>query len=96
MRESMFQKKVIDAVLSMFPDGVVLKNDPNYKQGIPDLIFLIGSSWLALECKRDRFSKVQPNQEYYIEKFNGMSYAAFVYPENLSEVLNEIQCAFGA
>ena len=96
MIESKFQKKVVDSIRSLYPDCLILKNDPNYIQGIPDLMVLIGSHWCALECKRSINAPISPNQEYYVSKMNDMSFASFVYPENLSEVLDAIQQAFGA
>lgn len=70
---------------------MVLKNDANYIQGIPDLMVLNGDRWAALECKKDKFASTQPNQSYYISKMNEMSYAAKVYPENEEEVLDALQ-----
>jgi hypothetical protein len=77
----------------MFPGCVVMKNDPNYIQGIPDLIILYEDKWAALECKRSAREKHQPNQDYYITKMNSMSYAAFIYPENKEDILDELQQA---
>ena len=72
----------------------VLKNDPNYIQGIPDLTVLYKDRWAALECKKSSTEHHQPNQDYYIQTMGAMSYAAFVYPENREEVLHELQQAF--
>ena len=92
-KESAFQNNLIKKVKTMFPECMVLKNDPTYIQGIPDLLILNESKWAALECKKNESASVRPNQNYYIGKMNGMSYAAFIYPENEEEVLNEIQSA---
>lgn len=95
-KESEFQKSVIDDIKSRFPGSIILKNDPNYIQGIPDLLILNDGKWAALECKRNKNSKHQPNQDYYIGMLNEMSYASFIYPENKEEVLDELQQSFGA
>lgn len=95
-KESKFQKELIDEIQTRFPDSIVLKNDANYIQGIPDLTIFCGTHWAALECKRDGNASHQPNQEYYVSKMNEMSYAAFVYPENKDVVLDELQRAFGS
>ena len=90
-RESQFQAKLIKKIKSKFPDAIVMKNDANYIQGIPDLLILRGKKWAALECKRESGSSRRPNQEYYVNKMNEMSYAAFIFPENEKEVLNELE-----
>lgn len=95
-KESAFQGKLIKELQERFPDCIVLKNDPNYIQGIPDLLVLYRSRWAALECKRSEKESRRPNQEYYVDKLNGMSYATFVFPENREEVLNELAQTFGA
>jgi len=93
-RESNFQSKLIAKIEVLFPGCVVLKNDPNYLQGIPDLIILFGNMWASLEVKREKDSDRQPNQEYYVALFNEMSYSSFVYPENEERVLYELQQTF--
>ena len=80
----------------MFPGCVVLKNDPNYKQGIPDLLILYKNHWAALECKKSSSASVRPNQSYYIDILQEMSFAKFICPENKKEVLNDLKRAFGA
>lgn len=92
-KESDFQGNLIKKLKTRFPGCMVLKNDPTYIQGIPDLLVLHNDKWAALECKRSAKEKPRPNQPYYVEKMNGMSYASFIYPENEEEVLNEIQSA---
>lgn len=95
MRESDFQRSLIRELKQMFPGCVVLKNDPGYLQGIPDLLLLWKEHWAALEVKRSRSASRQPNQTYWVEKMDGMSFARFVCPENKEEVYHEIQQAFG-
>jgi hypothetical protein len=92
-KESSFQKGLINKIEELFPDCIIMKNDPNYIQGIPDLLILHGDKWASLECKKSAKASHQPNQDYYISKMNGMSYARFVSPENEEEVLSELQQA---
>lgn len=80
----------------MFPGCLILKNDPNYIQGIPDLLILHNNNWAMLEVKKVSHSKHRPNQDYYVEELNKMSFAAFVYPENREEVLNELRITLRA
>lgn len=93
--EKDFQASLIKKIMDIFPEAIVLKNDPNYLQGIPDLIVLHKDKWAALECKKSLKAARQPNQEYYVDILGKMSYAAFVTPENEEEVLNELQQSLG-
>ena len=91
MRESEYQGKLIKKLYRMFPECFILKNDSGYLQGVPDLLLLIGPYWFMLEVKASANSPQQPNQEYYVERLNEMSFAAFIYPSNEAEVLRAIQ-----
>lgn len=93
MLESRFQSELIKELKQEFPGCIVLKNDPDYIQGIPDLLIMYGSKWAALECKRSANASKRPNQKYYVDKMNEMSYAAFISPENKEEVLHDLQSA---
>lgn len=92
--ESGFQANLIGELKRRFPGCMVIKNDPNYIQGIPDLLVLYHDKWAALECKRNSKSTHRPNQDYYIGVMDDMSFAAFIYPENKEEVLHGLQQAF--
>ncbi len=89
-RESQFQAKLIREIKERFPGCMVLKNDANYIQGIPDLLILHKDRWAVLECKKSENESHQPNQDYYVEKLNDMSFSRFIFPENRSEVLTEL------
>ena len=90
-----FQKELIKSIRKRFPGCVVLRNDPKTNpQGIPDLTVLYKTRWCCLECKRGEQASKRPNQDYYISTFNDMSYATFVYPENVKEVLDEMARTF--
>lgn len=94
MLESKFQSVLIKELKDLFPGCVVLKNDPNYIQGFPDLLILFNDRWAALEVKRTLGATRQPNQEYYIDKLCTMSYASVVSPENKEEVIHALQRSF--
>ena len=96
MLESKFQADLIKDIKNMFPGCVVMKNDSSYIQGIPDLLVLYNDRWASLECKKSESAKKQPNQEYYVEKLDSMSFSRFIFPENKEEVLRELQSAFQA
>lgn len=93
LKESEFQASLIKEIKTLIPGCLVLKNDPNYIQGIPDLTVFAGSKWASLECKKSNKASKRPNQEYYINKMNDMSFARFICPENKEDVLNELQQA---
>lgn len=95
-KESVFQSKLIKKLKAMFPGCFVLKNDANYIQGFPDLTILWKDKWALLECKRQSEAHRQPNQQYYIDRGNELSFARFICPENEEEVLHDLQQAFGA
>ena len=94
MTENQYQGKLIKKLELRFPGCIVLKNDPDLVQGIPDLTLLFGPYWAALEVKASAKSNRQPNQDYYVEKLDDMSFAAYIYPENEEEVLSALQQAF--
>ena len=96
-RESKFQKQLVETIEKKFPGCFVMKNDSGYIQGIPDLTILHDDKWAVLEVKKSKAdsapSKLQPHQADYIRQLNSMSYASFVYPENVEEVLSDLQRA---
>ena len=94
MKESEFQKKLIDEIKVRFPDSIVLKNDSSYVQGIPDLTVFWKDKWATLECKVNKDSSHRPNQEFYVDRMNSMSFSSFIYPENKEEVLDEMERSF--
>lgn len=95
MLENKFKTKLISELKEMFPGCIILHNNPNEIQGIPDLLILHNKNWAALEGKKSEDAPHRPNQPYYVNKLNKMSYASFIYPENKEEVLHELQSALG-
>lgn len=91
-----FQSKLIKEIKERFPGCIVMKNDPNYIQGIPDLTVLYEDKWAALETKRSNRATHRPNQDYYVDRLDKMSFSRFICPENKEEVLVELQSAFGS
>lgn len=92
--ESSFKAELIKEIKRRFPGAVVLKTDANQIQGIPDQLILFGDQWAAFEAKRSQYAPHRPNQDYYVDLFNRMSYATFVYPQNKETFLNELQQTF--
>lgn len=94
MLENKFQSNLIKELKRMFPGCIIVKNDPNYIQGFPDLTIFYKNKWAVLECKKSKNASRQPNQEYYVDKLDGMSFARFISPENKEEILDELYQTF--
>lgn len=92
--ESGFQDRLKNKLEDRFPGCMVLKQES--VQGIPDLLVLYEDKWASLECKKSATAKRQPNQEYYVDKMNKMSFSRFICPQNEEEVLNDLQSTFQA
>lgn len=90
MLERDFQKNLKKEIKKMFPNCIIFKTDANQIQGFPDLLILNGNKWAALENKRSADASKRPNQEYWVERLNKMSFARFIYPGNKEEVLNAL------
>lgn len=90
--ESGFQDRLVKTIKTRFPGSMVFKMDQ--VQGIPDLLILYRDKWASLECKKSAGAKRRPNQDYYVEKMNEMSFSRFISPENKEDVLDELEQAF--
>lgn len=93
--EGRFKEGFYADLQKLFPGCVILNNDSQLQQGIPDTIVLWHEHYAMLEFKKGRFAVQQPNQAYYVEMFDDWSFGAFVYPENKEVVLRALQSAFG-
>lgn len=85
-----FQSNLIKEIKEYFSGSIVMKTDPTYIQGLPDLLILFRDKWAALEVKRTSTAHKQPNQEYYVNKMNSMSFARFISPDNKDSVLKDL------
>ena len=94
MLENKFQSKLIKKLKKEYPGCIVMKNDSSYIQGIPDLLILYKDKWASLECKKTAKARHQPNQDYYVDQMNEMSFSRFIFPENEEEVLAELKHRF--
>jgi len=94
MRESKYQRDLVKRIEDRFPGCHIERGDPSRLQGIPDLTIFYNRCWAKLEVKAHASATFEPNQPYYIEMFNNMSFAAVIHPENEEEVLDALQHAF--
>lgn len=90
MLESKFQGQLIRDIREMFPGSLVTKLS-GHIQGLPDLLILFNDRWAVLEVKQSATADTQPNQPYYVNMLDQMSFAAFIYPENKEEVLRGLK-----
>ena len=74
----------------MNPGCIVVHLDPNEIQGIPDLLVLYENKWATLEGKKHANATHRPNQDYYVDRMNHMSFSAFIFPENKDEVIDAL------
>lgn len=96
-KETDYQHDLKIKILERFPGSFVLKNDPSFIQGIPDLTVLWKNNWATLEVKKseaDYKKDFTPNQHRYVKQMSKMSFSAFIYPENEEEVLNAMEQSF--
>ena len=94
MLERDFQAELIKELRLIFPGCIILKNDSSYQQGIPDLSIFFKDKCAMLEVKKSAKESLRPNQEYWVNKANDMSYATLIFPENKEEVLNDLRQRF--
>lgn len=93
--EGKFKRDLRKDLESRFPGCIVMQLDSQEIQGIPDLLILHNDRWATLECKKSETASHRPNQDYYVNLMNNMSYSSFIFPENKEVVLNELQEALG-
>lgn len=94
-KESDFQAKVIKDLKAMGLAVVKNQAGPGVPTGFPDLTAFGEGIYFCLECKASARAKKQPRQDYWVNKLNEWSYAAFIYPTNWEKVKAEIKYMVG-
>jgi len=96
MLEAEFKVHVKQKIKDRFPnlDLDFIDTNPFYFRSVPDLIILGPNVWAALEFKRSEHASHQPNQDYFVSRLNRKGYASFIFPENMEEVLNDLERLF--
>lgn len=95
MLEAEYRTELTKRLKKRFPESEIVATDPKRRQGILDILILIGCRWAMLELKRSRNARHRPNQDYYVDRYNNMSFAAFICPENEEQVLDDLQQTLG-
>lgn len=89
-----FKKRLKDRLVSTFPRCMIFDLNPNDNQGIPDLLILFRDRWASLEAKGYFNSPHRPNQDYYVDLMNNMSFSSFIFPENEEQVIEQLHNHF--
>lgn len=90
MLESEYKQQLIQKLYTLYPSSIIVHMDPSEIQGIPDILILYKNKWATLEGKKDSTAPFRPNQPYYIDLMNRMSFSRAIYPENEEQVLREL------
>ncbi len=93
MLENLFKKYVKKRIIDRFPNLDLDFITPT-NRSMPDMIIIAPIVWAALEFKRSEGASLRPNQDYHIMRLNEKGYATFVFPENVEEVLDELEILF--
>lgn len=93
MAEGAYKRYLRRELERRFPGCMVIKLDPSFMPGLPDMLILFNDRWAVLEAKVSARAKIQPNQPYYVELLGRMSFAAFIYPENEEVIFGELEQA---
>lgn len=94
--ENKYKTGLIKRIKKRFPGSIIFHLDPTECQGAPDLLVLYKKHWAALEGKKHAKASKRPNQDYYVDKFNKLSFARVIFPENEKEVLDDMERSFEA
>ena len=94
MTEGDYQNKLCEKIRERIPGALIMKTDPTFIQGIPDLLIVKDKRWAALEVKKGKKASHRPNQDFYVNKMNNWSYAAVIFPENEKEIIDELERTF--
>lgn len=89
--ESGFQDELIKELQELFKGCLVFKMEQ--WQGLPDLLILFNDRWASLETKKGPKASHRPNQNYYVDLMNRMSFSRFIDRSNKEEVLHDLQTA---
>ena len=87
-KESAFEKEVVAFLKSKGCDVFKMRYAP---EGTPDRLFLKEGLWGMLEVKKSEDAPYRPRQKEKIAKYDKMSYARAVYPENWLEIQVELE-----
>lgn len=88
-----FKERLHTRMQELGVDIFIIDNKSNRRSTL-DTIVLGPQHWAALEFKRSKSASHRPNQDYYVDQWDQLGFASFVYPENEEEILNELEKLF--
>lgn len=88
-----FKKELVERLAKQGVEIDIFENKSNKRSSL-DTIFLGKCVWAMLEFKASKDAPHRPNQDYNVDRMNERCYAAFVYPENKQEKLDELERLF--
>lgn len=89
--EKKVQTRLIKYLRSKGCYVIKTKPGPGVPVGCPDVIALYEGWWGAFECKASAKAPFQQLQEHTIEKLNNWSLAVVVHPDNIEEVISQLE-----
>jgi hypothetical protein len=93
--EGKFKDLLHKEIEALFPGCIILIGNSACIQGIPDWVIFYENKYAFLEVKPSAVADKRPNQDWWVDKIDSMSFSSFIYPENKEEVLHDLQLAFG-
>lgn len=94
--ESNFKRKGLELIRERLSEFDLDFIDVQGARSFPDIIILGPRVWAALEFKRSEEANKQPNQGHHINRLNNKGYASFIFPENLEEVIHDLEKLFAS
>lgn len=91
MSEAYLQSKLVKFLRGKGCYVIKTQPGPGVPAGCPDILFMKDGFWGGLEVKASKTAKYQPLQKQTIEKLDSWSWCKAVYPENSSEIMDELK-----
>lgn len=90
MTETVFQKKILNFLEKNKIYAVKQNASALTKSGIPDIISNIRGLFVAIEVKKDKYSKTTELQKYNIKKINDLNAIAIVLRPDKFDLFKEL------
>lgn len=88
--EKQVQKQIAQHLRKKGCFVIITKPQPGTAAGTPDILFLYEGFWGVIECKRSKSAPYRPLQRELLDKLGEWSFARVAYPENVYEIIAEL------